>query len=101
MKPSVIKGRILYPKCAKTRICNLKNYFGVTPLTPVINRRGKEKEGGEGGEEGRGGEVRRGETVKCAVEIFIYFRLCRVLPSGAILMRPNDFKLTAISGSRP
>jgi hypothetical protein len=23
-----------------------------------------------------------------------------VLPSGAILMRPNDFKLTAISGSK-
>jgi hypothetical protein len=99
MKPSVIKGRILYPQCAKTRICNLKIYFGVTPLTPVTNRRGKEKEEGEErGEDGRGG--RGGETVKCAVEIFIYFRLCSVLPSGAVLMLPNDFKLTAIIGSK-
>jgi hypothetical protein len=53
---------------------------------------GGERKGREGGEG-------RGETVKCAVEIFIYFRLCIVLPSGAVLMRPNDFKLKAISGS--
>jgi hypothetical protein len=56
MKPSVIKGRILYPKCAKTRICNLKNYFGVTPLTPRYKSE-REIKGGRGVEE-RGGEGR-------------------------------------------
>jgi hypothetical protein len=62
MKPSATKGRILYPKCAKTHLrasVISKIFPGVTPPDPLIKGRGR---GGEGKRrEGRGGEGRGGK----------------------------------------
>jgi hypothetical protein len=65
MKPSATKGRILYPKCAKTHLrasVISKIFPGVTPPDPRYKGEGKGREG-KGGREGagKGGEGKGGE----------------------------------------
>jgi hypothetical protein len=99
MKPRAIKGRIVYPKCAKTHL----HASVISKILPRLHPDPRYKEKGREGKERGGKKEKGGAEVKqsgtCAVGSFIYFRLCIVLTSGAVLMWPNDFEQKVISGS--